>query len=205
MHRFWSVWWAWVWLWSDIKLRLSITSLTVLRIQLFCKHFASPSKDDNLVHEPNCKQMESTIECASLNPFSLENQVLSLHSSSPRGSREPLAFSIQPWNRERNRGWPSLTLEVFMNKLFSPLRVSKGEMFLFRISEKVKVVTECFSFIGFTGGFRCKESTCQCRRRKRRGFDPWVVKIPWRRKWQPTPVFLPGESYGQRSLAGYSS
>ena len=46
-----------------------------------------------------------------------------------------------------------------------------------------------------------KESACQCRRR---GFDPWVWKIPWRRKWQPTPVFLPGESHGQRSLAGYS-
>ena len=36
------------------------------------------------------------------------------------------------------------------------------------------------------------------------GFAPWVGKIPWRRKWQPTPVFLPGESHGQRSLAGYS-
>ena len=36
------------------------------------------------------------------------------------------------------------------------------------------------------------------------GFNPWVGKIPWRRKWQPTPVFLPGESQGQRSLAGYS-
>ena len=35
-------------------------------------------------------------------------------------------------------------------------------------------------------------------------FDPWVRKIPWRREWQPTPVFLPGESHGQRSLAGYS-
>jgi len=34
--------------------------------------------------------------------------------------------------------------------------------------------------------------------------DPWVGKIPWRRKWQPTPVFLPGESLGQSSLAGYS-
>ena len=49
-----------------------------------------------------------------------------------------------------------------------------------------------------------KESTCQCRRCKRLGFDPWVRKISWRRKWQPTPVFLPGESHGQRSLAGYS-
>ena len=36
------------------------------------------------------------------------------------------------------------------------------------------------------------------------GFSSWVGKIPWRRKWQPTPVFLPGESHGQRSLAGYS-
>ena len=35
-------------------------------------------------------------------------------------------------------------------------------------------------------------------------FDPWVGKIPWRRAWQPTPVFLPGESHGQRSLVSYS-
>ena len=51
---------------------------------------------------------------------------------------------------------------------------------------------------------RGKESTCQCRRCKRCGFNPWVEKIPWRRKWQPTPVFLPGEFHGQRSLTGYS-
>ena len=38
----------------------------------------------------------------------------------------------------------------------------------------------------------------------RPGFDPWVRKIPWRRKWQPTPVLLPGESHGCRSLVGYS-
>jgi len=38
----------------------------------------------------------------------------------------------------------------------------------------------------------------------RHWFDPWVRKIPWRRKWQPTPVLLPGESHGQRNLAGYS-
>ena len=38
----------------------------------------------------------------------------------------------------------------------------------------------------------------------RSGFDPWVGKISWKRKYQPTPVFLPGESYGQRSLASYS-
>jgi len=38
----------------------------------------------------------------------------------------------------------------------------------------------------------------------RPGFNPWVRKIPWRRKWQPTPVFLPGKSHGLRSLVGYS-
>ena len=58
---------------------------------------------------------------------------------------------------------------------------------------------------GLLGGASSKEPACQCRRRcKRCGFDPWVGKIPWRRAWQPTPVFLPGESYGQRSLGGYS-
>ena len=49
-----------------------------------------------------------------------------------------------------------------------------------------------------------KESTCQCRKCKRLGFDPWVRKIPWRRKWQPISVFLPGKSHGQRNLVGYS-
>ena len=53
-----------------------------------------------------------------------------------------------------------------------------------------------------TGG---KESACQCRRCKRCSFNPWVRKIPWRRKWQPTPVFLPSISHTQRSLMGYSS
>ena len=57
---------------------------------------------------------------------------------------------------------------------------------------------------GFPRWFCGRESACQCRRRKRHGFKPWVRKIPWRRKWQPTPVFLPGKSHGQRSLVGYS-
>ena len=48
-----------------------------------------------------------------------------------------------------------------------------------------------------------KELTCQCRRFKRNRFDPWVGKILWGRKWQPTPIYLPGESHGQRSLADH--
>ena len=46
-----------------------------------------------------------------------------------------------------------------------------------------------------------KESTCQCRRY---GFSLWIGKLPWRRKWRPTTVFLPGKSHGQRRLVGYS-
>ena len=45
-----------------------------------------------------------------------------------------------------------------------------------------------------------KESTCNTGD----GFNPWVGKIPWKSKWQPTPAFLPGKFHGQRSLAGYS-
>ena len=57
---------------------------------------------------------------------------------------------------------------------------------------------------GFPGGTSGKEPACQCRRHKRRKFDPWIRKIPWRRKWQPTPAFLPEKFHGQRSLASCS-
>ena len=64
-----------------------------------------------------------------------------------------------------------------------------------------------YSWKGFPGGSvskKKKKSACQCRRL---GFDPWVRKIPWTRKWQSTPVFLPGKfhEHEQRSLPGYSS
>ena len=58
--------------------------------------------------------------------------------------------------------------------------------------------------MGLPGGASGKEPACQCKRHKRPSFDPWVGKISWRRAWQPTPVFLPGETQGQRSLVGYS-
>ena len=62
---------------------------------------------------------------------------------------------------------------------------------------------EVASVPGFPDGASGKEPASQCRC-QRYGFDPWVWKIPWNRKWQPTPVFLPGESHRQRSLVGYS-
>ena len=55
---------------------------------------------------------------------------------------------------------------------------------------------------GFTGVSDCKESACNARRPR---FDPWVRKMLWRREWLPTPVFLPRESHGQRSVEGLQS
>jgi len=62
----------------------------------------------------------------------------------------------------------------------------------------------CYRWSGLPWWLSGKEPTCQCRRDKQHRFDPWVGKIPCRRKWQPTPAFLPGKSHGQRSLVGYS-
>ena len=55
---------------------------------------------------------------------------------------------------------------------------------------------------GFPGDASGKELAYQCRRLNNFGFDTWVGKIPWRRAWQPTPIFLPEKSHGQRSLTG---
>ena len=62
---------------------------------------------------------------------------------------------------------------------------------------------EAFTFVDyfFPWWVRWLRICLQCRRPR---FDPWIRKIPWRREWQSSPVFLPGESHGQRSLVGYS-
>ena len=68
-------------------------------------------------------------------------------------------------------------------------------------SKKLRVGGE----LGFPGGASGKEPACQCRRPKREGFDPWVRKIPWRRAWPSTPVFLPGESPWTEEPGGLQS
>ena len=80
------------------------------------------------------------------------------------------------------------------------LRVWKREKIQVRKYSRTKV-SPSWGFPGSTSG---KEPTSQSRRHQGHGFGPWVGKIPWRGAWQPTPVLLPGESHGQRSLAGYS-
>ena len=58
--------------------------------------------------------------------------------------------------------------------------------------------------MGFPGGLDGKESACNAGDAKDMGLSPRSGRSPWRRAWQPTPVFLPEESHWQRSLAGYS-
>ena len=58
--------------------------------------------------------------------------------------------------------------------------------------------------MGYSDGASDEEPACQLKICEKHRFSPWVEKIPWRRKWQPLPVILPGESHGQRSLKGYS-
>ena len=80
-----------------------------------------------------------------------------------------------------------------------------------RLGEKASLLTaeiyslttlgQTLEFLPWCSG---KESTCQCRRSKRCEFDPWVGKMAWRRKLQPTLVFLPGKFHGQKSLVNYS-
>ena len=77
-----------------------------------------------------------------------------------------------------------------------------GHMFLFILNKYLGIPSGLgLWFLGFPGGSLGKESVCNV---GDTGFDPWVGKIRWRRKWQPTSVFLPGESHGQRILVGYS-
>ena len=73
---------------------------------------------------------------------------------------------------------------------------------LYKWKEAVFVCAQLY-WRGFPGGSVLKNISAMqgtCRRLK---FDPWVTKIPWMRAWQLTPVFLPGESHAQRSLAGH--
>ena len=74
-------------------------------------------------------------------------------------------------------------------KVFSQ-RIEKGKNFILEMASLAQMVKASVCNAGDLGSIP--------------GFVPWVGKIPWRRKWQPTPVFLPGQSHGQRSLVGYS-
>ena len=111
-----------------------------------------------------------------------------------------------------------LQLRSFISLLL-PIEFWESDFFYFILSLSFSVQTDSDSVditsskifwtsyvchMGFSGGWVGKESACHCRRHKRHWFNPCVRKIPWSRKWQPTPVILLQKSHGQKSLAGYN-
>ena len=85
------------------------------------------------------------------------------------------------------------------------LLISERKFLLFIFGCQYGKPQNCFFFkspiYDFFFFFAVIVSRGRCRRC---GFDPWIGKIPWKKKWQPTPVFLPGKCHGQRSLVGCS-
>ena len=83
----------------------------------------------------------------------------------------------------------------------SPLGHHRAPRWVPHAIEQLPVSYLFYTWLGLPWWLSGKELTYQCRKH---GLDPWIRKIPWRRERQPTPVFLPGKSHGQRSLLGYS-
>ena len=103
-----------------------------------------------------------------------------------------------------------LLLPVILTRLLDhpqrsqPLNQKSHSLSAFPYLRSLGITSPHFIEGGFPTGASVEESAWQYRRCKRHRFDPWVGKISWRRKWKPTPVFLPGKFHGQRSLVGYS-
>ena len=102
--------------------------------------------------------------------------------SSGGGHSNPLQYSCLENPMDRGAWWATVH------------GVTKSQTQLKQISMQ-HVLSFTQESMGLPWWLISKESACQCRRL---GFDPWVEKMPWRRKQQPTPVFLPGKSHGQR-------
>ena len=104
----------------------------------------------------------------------------------------------------------SVVVSYFCNKWFSETSQrgthSRRENTLTYVSHWIftGLINRCIYILGLLGGANGKESACKCQRHKRRGFSPWVGKIPLRRQWQSTSVFLPANFHEQRSLRSYS-
>ena len=139
-----------------------------------------------------------------------------LKMSCPLGFAVLCAVKVGPALSPLRRSWGWKHSSEFQEHLLS-ISVHSFYIFLYWFSLRLmtwgKVYLRCvpvrlIMFLSwplkiFSGGASGKEPACQCRRHKRPGFDPWVGKIPSRRAWKPTVVFLPGESHAQGSLEGY--
>ena len=109
------------------------------------------------------------------------------------------------WDTEKRSSWPRYEAGETRKGKWRSLNYPNGEP-----QESFNLESGMIRFallritLGFPDGANGKELACQCRGFRRCRFDPWVGKILWRKKWQPTPAFLPGKFHGQRSLVGYS-
>ena len=130
-------------------------------------------------------------------------------------------MNTQDWSPLGWTGWISLQSKG-LSRVFSNTTVQQHQLFSAQLSSQsnshmlmdyinTNWSWSCISFLiffpfGFDLYFPWTSLVAQrlkCLPRcGRPGFDPWVGKIPWRRKWQPTPVFLPGKFHGQRNLEG---
>ena len=102
----------------------------------------------------------------------------------------------------------STTSNILMKIMYFFIIPDPQEIYFFKVISKWYIrclIYIRYSFIWTSQVARVvKNSPANVGDMKRCGFDPWVGKIPWKKAWHPIPVFLPGESLGQRSLAGYS-
>ena len=141
-------------------------------------------------------------------PFLSCRYVELTQKSTPKALRTELQWTVWPqesvhlrWSQ--NSTSKSLRTELTAQRAGWDLRLQPNWVdFLIKLTNKNQCSSEYF--LGLVRWLSGKESSCSCRRHKRWGFDPWIGNIPWRRKWQPTSVFSPEQSHGQRNLAGYS-
>ena len=128
-------------------------------------------------------------------------QLLATPWTAARQGPPTMGFSGQEY-------WNGMPLSLLSYKSFCSRPVSRPPRYLwnlyFRNTVDIAKLESRFIVSHFPGGTSGKGSASQYRRHRRSGFDPWVRKIPWRREWQPTPVFLPGKFHGRKSLAGFS-
>ena len=141
------------------------------------------------------KYQNSRILCLWLKN-SLKTEVLLVHRGAPERSCRLYRLEHGPQSRTECVQWTPHYLETLGGEgsvLLPPFLPDLAPKCLF-------VVAVVAPKRIFSGGASGKEPACQRRRRKRRGFNTWVGKDPWERKWQPTPVFLSGKFQGQTSL-----
>ena len=102
----------------------------------------------------------------------------------------------------RSEGHFSFNWKQMLTEIRKSQEMDRSSLVISMIKEYYSWKSQIYDLIyaiyplGFTGDSSGKQPTCQCRRCKRCWFNPWVRKTPWRRAWQPTPVFLPGDSHG---------